>query len=134
MELNNDIIGSKLNEIQKNSEGIKLVFENSKTHKVYVLKFDGLLFETSVSAINRKVKTLQWTDNLGFRAMSTLRQMQRNPNNYKQLFIQMEGSNDNNKLELIGAFEKYKIAKRTLTTSARTASRISKPKTKASKK
>jgi len=45
MELSEIIIGTKLNEIQKKSDDVKLVFEDTKTNKVYVLTFDGLLFE-----------------------------------------------------------------------------------------
>jgi len=112
MELSEIIIGTKLNEIQKKSDDVKLVFEDTKTNKVYVLTFDGLLFETSNPALNRRVKDIRLNSTLGFRAMSQLTHLNRNPNDYRQLFIQMEGSNDNNKLELLGALRNYKLSSR----------------------
>ncbi len=110
MEINNDVIvGSKLNEIQKKPDEVKLVFENSKTHKTYVLSFKGLLFETATSSLNRRVKYIDLNNTLGFKAITQLRMLNRNPGNYRQLFIQMEGSNDENKIELLGALRNYKI-------------------------
>jgi hypothetical protein len=109
MEINNVIVGSKLNEIRKRPDVVKLFFENLKTNKVYILSFKGLLFETSGSTLNRRVRNIQFNNALGFRATSQLRFLNRNPQNYRQLFIQMEGSNDN-KLELLGAFRNYKIS------------------------
>lgn len=112
MELSDVIVGTKLNEIQKKSDGVKLVFENTTTHRVFVLTFNGLLFETSTPTLNKRVKHIQVNNALGFRALSQLRNLNLNPENYRQLFIQMEGSDDNNKLELIGAFGKYRISAR----------------------
>jgi hypothetical protein len=106
MELNNVIVGTKLNEIQKKSDEVKLVFEN------HILIFKGLLFETSASTLNKRVKNVQVNNTLGFRATSQLRHLNRNPENYRQLFIQMEGSDDDNKLELLGAVRNYKILPR----------------------
>lgn len=112
MELSEKIVGTKLNEIQKKSDEVKLVFEDTKTNKIYVLTFKGLLFETSNPTLNKRVKDIHLNNNLGFRAISQLRHLNRNPNNYRQLFIQMEGSNDNNKLELLGALTNYKVSPR----------------------
>ena len=112
MELDQVIIGTKLNEIQKKADGIRLVFENTRTNKIYVLSFKGLLFETSNPTLNRRVKNIQLNKNLGFRALSQLRHLNRNPENYRQLFIQMEGSDDNNKLELLGALRSYTVKPR----------------------
>ncbi len=109
MEINNVIVGSKLNEIQKKPDEVKLVFENLKTNKLYILTFKGLLFETSRSALNKKVKNIQLNKTLGFRAISQLRYLNRNPENYRQLFIQMDGSNEENKIELIGALRNFTI-------------------------
>src|SRR5687767_5400243 len=103
MELSDVIIGTKLNEIQKKSDDVKLVFEDTKTNKVYILTFKGLLFESSAPTLNRRVKSIQLNNTLGFRATSQLRHLNRNPENYRQLFIQMVGSDDNHKLELLGA-------------------------------
>ena len=116
MELDNLIVGAKLSEIQKKSDEVKLVFENSKTSKTYVLTFKGLLFETSASTLNRRVKNVQLNNTLGFRATSQLRHLNRNPENYRQLFIQMEGSDDNNKLELLGVLRSYRMSPRRITT------------------
>ena len=110
MEVDNVIIGSRLSTIQKKPDKVKLVFENSKTKKSYVLSFRGLLFETSGSTLNRRVVKIQINRTLGFRAASQLRHLNRDPHNYRQMFIQMEGSNDDNKLELLGAFRNYKIS------------------------
>ena len=110
MEVGNVIIGLKLSAIQKMPDEVRLVFENSKTKKSYVLSFRGLLFETSGSTLNRRVMNIQINNTLGFRATSQLRHLNRDPHNYRQMFIQMEGSNDNNKLELLGAFRNYKIS------------------------
>jgi hypothetical protein len=110
MEIDNDIIGYTLNEIQKKPDKIKLVFRNSKTNKSYILTFNGLLFETSGSPLNRRVKNIKLDNTLGFRALTQLQRLHRNPENYRQLFIQMEGSNEDNKLELIGALRNYRIS------------------------
>lgn len=109
MEINNLIIGSRLHEIQKRPDEVKLVFGNSNSPKAYVLTFRGLLFETPGILLNKKVKNIQLDNRLGFRALSHLRLLDRDPKNYKQLFIQMEGSDEDNKLELIGAIRNYKI-------------------------
>jgi len=39
----------------------------------------------------------------GFRAFSQLQHLNRNPENYRQLFIQWKGRMNDNKMELIGA-------------------------------
>lgn len=124
MELSDVIIGTRLNEIQKKSDDVKLVFEDTKTNKVYILTFKGLLFETSAPTLNRRVKNIQLNNTLGFRATSQLRHLNRNPENYRQLFIQMEGSDDNHKLELLGALRNYRVSpRRQATVSNRTAAK-----------
>lgn len=77
---------------------------------MYVLTFKGLLLETSAPTLNKRVKNIQLNNTLGFRATSQLRHLNKNPQNYRQLFIQMEGSDDNNKLELLGALKNYRVA------------------------
>jgi hypothetical protein len=132
MEVDNVIIGSRLSEIKKKPDEVKLVFENSKTKKSYVLSFRGLLFETSGLTLNRRVMNIQINSTLGFRATSQLRHLNRNPHNYRQMFIQMEGSNDDNKLELLGAFRNYKISPKReaviRNTSTATKKKVSKKK------
>jgi hypothetical protein len=106
-------VGTKLNEIQKKPDEVKLVFENSKTHKKIVLSFRGLLFETSASTLNKKVVNIKLAKTLGIRAMSQLRHLHRDPDNYSQLFIEMEGSDTNNKIELLGVVRSIKVTART---------------------
>lgn len=116
MEISEIIVGTTLNEIQKKTDNVKLVFENTRTNKAYVLTFNGLLFETSNPTLGKRVKSIQLTRTLGFRAISQLRSLNKNPNDYLQLFIQMEDSNENNKLELLGALKNYKVSSRRLAT------------------
>lgn len=135
MELSEIIIGTKLNEIQKKSDDVRLVFENTKSNKVYVLTFKGLLFETSNPTLNRRVKSVNLNSTLGFRAMSQIRHLNRNPNNYRQLFIQMEGSNDNNKIELLGALRSYKVSPlKQATVQTKSATKVSPSKKVVAKK
>ncbi len=110
LELSEKIIGTILNEIQKKSDDVQLVFEDTKNNKVYVLIFKGLLFETSNPTLNGRVKDINLNRTPGFRALSQLRHFNLHPKNYRQLFIQMEGFNENNKLELPGALNDYKIS------------------------
>ncbi len=60
------IIGATLNEIQKKTDKVKLVFENKKTKKAFTLTFDGFLLETSGSALEKKVKDVQLSRNATF--------------------------------------------------------------------
>jgi hypothetical protein len=112
MEINNAIVGAKLNEIQKKADEVKLFFEHAATHKIYVLTFEGLLFETSTPSLNRRVKNIELDDVLGFRVIAQLRTLHKNPTNYRQLFIRMEGSTDDNKIELLGALKNYKLSQK----------------------
>lgn len=111
MELDS-VIGTRLNEIKKTANDIKLVFEDTKSHKIYVLTFDGLLFESSAPTLNRRVRTVKLSNTLGFRAHSQLSNLNRDPRKYRQIFIEMEGSKDNNKVELMGALTDYRISLR----------------------
>ena len=108
------LIGSKLSEIQKKSDEVKLIFENPKINKAFILTFKGLLFETSGSTLSKRVKNIQLNNVLGFRAVTQLQHLNRRLENYRQLFIQMEGSNEDNKMELIGALRNYKISSKRL--------------------
>jgi hypothetical protein len=112
MEVNNVIIGAKLSEIQKKPDKVKLVFENNHTKKNYTLTFNGFLLETSDSVLNKRVKNIQFDNVLGFRVFAHLRDLNRNPQNYTQMYIQMEGSNEEKKRELLGAVRNYKISSR----------------------
>ena len=110
MESSSIIIGAKLNEIQKKPDKVILFFENSRTKESYVLTMRGLLFETSGSTLNKKVLNIQVNKTLGYRASSQLRQLKRDPQKYKQIYIQMEGSSEENKFELLGAVRNFKIS------------------------
>ena len=112
MEINSAIVGAKLNEIKKKDDEVKLYFEHTASHKIYVLTFEGLLFETSTPSLNKLVKNIELDDLLGFRVMSQLRTLHKNPTNYRQLFIRMEGSTDENKIELLGALKNYKLSQK----------------------
>jgi hypothetical protein len=101
------VIGSKLSEIQKKSDGIRLVF--TKTNHQYELFFNGLLFETPYPTINKKVRMAKLNRVLGFKATTQLRREHKNPKDYKQLYIQMEGSDDENKIELVAALKDYDL-------------------------
>jgi len=74
--------------------------------------FDGFLLETAGSALNKKVKNVNLAHVLGFRTSSQVRSLNKDPHNYRQLLIQMDGSTEDNKLELLGAFKSYKISSR----------------------
>lgn len=104
------VVGLKLSEIQKKPDQVKLLFENTKTRRRYMMTFKGILFETTGSTLNRVVKNIRFESTVGFRAMSELRQLNRDPHNYGQVFIQMEGSGDNDKRELLGAYRNFSIA------------------------
>jgi len=126
MEIDNVLVGTKLNQIQKKPDVVKLVFENSRTHKSYTLTFTGLLFETSGSTLNKRVRNIQLNDTLGMRATTQLRYLNRNPSNYRQLYIQMEGSNEDNKLELLGALRTLKISPNRQLSARKSATKVAK--------
>lgn len=107
-----DIIGTRLVEIKKKDSAISLYFEN-RDHKD-VFQFDGLIFETPLTSVNKKVKLAEINNNLGIKALSQLRYENKNPFEYKQLLIQMENQSDEWKTELICVFKKIKITKRAL--------------------
>jgi hypothetical protein len=105
MELNQVIMGTTLREIQKKTDKVRLVFENKTARKSYTVTFDGILLETASPALNRRVRDVQVNNVLGFRTVSELRSHHKNPDNYRQILIRMEGSTEENKLELLGAFK-----------------------------
>jgi hypothetical protein len=113
MEVNpNAIIGATLNEIQKRADAVKLVFENKKTKKAFTMTFDGFLLETAGSALEKRVKDVKINQALGFRTASQVRALRKDPHGYRQILIQMLGSTEENKLELLGAFKNYKLSSR----------------------
>lgn len=114
MELESTIIGLKLIEINKNIDDIKLIFEDTNSNVAYLLTFKGYLFETGFVALNKRVENARLRRILGFKAVTQLRYEGENPSDFKQLFIQMEGSEDENKIELISVFKEYTLTSRTL--------------------
>ncbi|HVU55377.1 MAG TPA: hypothetical protein VHD83_09995 [Puia sp.] len=113
MESSKVIIGATLSEIQKKTDKVKLVFENKRSKKAFTLTFDGFLLETAGPALNRKVKDILYSNVLGFRTLSQVRSLHKSPNKYRQILIQMEGSTEDHKLELLGAFKALKLSSRT---------------------
>jgi hypothetical protein len=118
MEINPSIVvGATLNEIQKKSDHVKMVFENKKIGRVFTMSFDGFLLETAGSALDQRVGDVKISRVLGFRTMSQVRAQGKDPSDYQQLLIQMEGSRDDYKLELLGAFKNYKIMPKAISTT-----------------
>ena len=60
------------------------------------------------------------------RATNQLHYLNRDPRNYRQLYIQMEGSNDINKLELLGALRSIKISPKRKAVSKKTIKKAAK--------
>jgi hypothetical protein len=105
-----EVVGLTLNEIQKKPEQVKLVFQDPNEQTTYELTFDGLLFETSRTTLNHTVKDIRFEPIVGYRASSQLRSLKKKPEDYRQLFIQMSDSTDENKRELLGVYKTYKIS------------------------
>ena len=101
MELNNKIIGLELIEIQKKRSLVELLLKDRKTNKTISITFRGLLFESPYPVLNRKVKILELNNTLGFKAVTQLRFLGLDPMPYNQLYIEMEGSTNVHKIELI---------------------------------
>jgi hypothetical protein len=120
MEINH-LEGFKLIEIRKTGDKINLIFKRSGHSQKIELSFKGLLFETSTSAITKQVERIDLKNVLGFKAITQLRHQKLNPSEYKQLLIQMEGSSEEYKIELICVFKEYKLTQHRGTTSAHTA-------------
>jgi len=114
MELEKKITGFRLVEIQKGVGLIKLAFENEADHSLVVVSFDGYLFETNISVLNRKVEYANLRKVLGFKALAQLRFDNKNISDYQQLLIQMEGTDDENKIELIAVFKSFSLSEKTL--------------------
>jgi len=111
MELKNNLIGYRLDKIQKQINGIKLVFENKQTKEKIAMSFKGLLVETPNPSMNKIVVRVELRNVLGFKALSQLRHLGYPVEKYKQLLIQMDDLNEENKTELICVFDKYKITR-----------------------
>ncbi|MEP6735147.1 MAG: hypothetical protein ABJA70_06485 [Chryseolinea sp.] len=71
-----------------------------------------MLFETPNPSLNKRVSYIDLDDTLGYKAISQLQFLKKDRKKYKQLFIQMEGSNDDHKLELLGVGKDYNLLPR----------------------
>lgn len=105
----NNIIGSELSQISKTSDKVNLVFKNYRDGNNIILVFNGLVFETTISALNKKVKRTELKNILGFKAVVQLGYQGIESSGYKQLLIEMEGSSNENKIELICVLKNYKM-------------------------
>jgi len=110
-KLTNELIGCTLIRITRNSDSssVEILFEKNKIR--YNLSFDGYLMETKISPLNDKVSYINLGSTLGFRSIGEVRSRGHNIDDYQQLFIQMEGSKEDAKIELIAAVKNYKIVK-----------------------
>lgn len=88
---------------------MELVFKNFEAEKNIIMVFNGLVFETTISALNKKVKRIELRNILGFKAVAQLGYQGIKPDGYKQLLMEMEGSSSENKIELICILKDYKM-------------------------
>ena len=109
MEITKEISKLKLVEIRKTSNSILLTFEKPRSKKQVQLIFKGLIFETSSFVLNKKVERVELIDILGFKAVTQLKHLGKNPKDYKQLLIKMSGSSEEYKTELICVFKDYQL-------------------------
>lgn len=109
MELE-ELRGLKLVGIRKDESSIEIEFRTSNSHKTHRLKFRGYLFETPTPALNKKIRRVSLRNVLGFNATTLLRRNSIDPNEYRQLLIEMEGSNENFKIELMCVFRNYELS------------------------
>lgn len=118
MDIDDQIVGLELIQIQKRGTTIELIFRDRKTNKKIDLTYKGLLFETPSPVLNKRVRRIGLNKTLGFKATTQLRLQGIEPISFNQLFIEMEGSTPEHKFELIGAFKEYKIKTKRTTTKA----------------
>jgi hypothetical protein len=88
MDIKSKILHNKLVEIKKKETTIRLFFRDGESKQI--LRFEGLLFETPLSPLNKTVINVENSRILGIKAVSQLRYENKNPNEYKQLLIQMD--------------------------------------------
>ena len=110
MELETDITGLQLVEIKKNVNDIKLILKDPSTNVKKVLSFEGYLFESGISGLNRRIIQVNVRNVLGFKAVNQLQYDGVNTRDYKQILFEMEGSFDDNKIELIAVFKKISFS------------------------
>ncbi|MDI9365769.1 MAG: hypothetical protein QM541_12515 [Flavobacterium sp.] len=110
MVIDNRIAGYILIEILKKTSGVNLFFKNPANTQVYKLWFDGLIFETPLPVINKKIENIELIQDVGFKARTRLHYLGLNPWNYKQLIIKLSGSTAEYKSELICIFPDYEFS------------------------
>ena len=109
MDLKYGLEGCELKEINKIGSTIKLrFFDPGKNRKIF-MSFDGVIFETPTVSLPSRVVRADYSSILGFKAMSQLQHMNRNPHTYKQLLIVLSPYNPDYKNEIICAFQDYQM-------------------------
>jgi hypothetical protein len=63
--------------------------------------FDGVLFQTGTSVVGNKIAEFDLSETPGFKCWNELQRLGKNPSEYDQLYIRMEGSTEQNKIELL---------------------------------
>jgi hypothetical protein len=109
MELKEKLRGCLLLSINKTGTNVKIKFFNPATNKNLVLSFDGLVFETPSLVLNREVIRTEYSHILGYKSMTQLQHQNKNPSEYKQLLIELNGSTADYKNELLCAFKDYQL-------------------------
>lgn len=104
------LTGLKLIEITKQINQSTLIFEG-KNEKKFVLTFEGTVFETINSSLGKKVQYSNITNTIGIKGIYYLGKANKSWGEYQQLFLEMEGSNDENKTELICIVKNCKFDK-----------------------
>lgn len=87
MEIESKILNYRLSEIKKKDSTVRLFFVHDNTKRV--LRFEGLIFETNTSPINKRVISVKDSRILGIKSMSQLRYENKDPNIYRELLIKM---------------------------------------------
>lgn len=106
MEIESKILNHRLVEIKKKGTTVRLFFVHENKKKI--LRFDGLIFETTTSPINKKVVSVKDSRLLGIKSMSQLRYENKNPSDYKELLIKM-GYSGSWKSEIICTYNEIRF-------------------------
>ncbi|UOE52606.1 hypothetical protein MTO98_16130 [Mucilaginibacter sp. SMC90] len=114
MELKYGLEGCELSEITKIGGTVKLrFFDPGKQRKIF-MSFEGVIFETPSVFLPNRVSRMEYSSILGFKAMSQLQHMNRNPHSYKQLLLVLGPHHAEYKNEIICAFQDYQMRAQTI--------------------
>lgn len=111
MELRENIIGFSLLQINKMGGTVKIKLHDPLQKRNLQLVFEGLSFETPALLLNQRISRTDLSRTLGFKAISQLRYMGYNTDDFMQLLIVLEKSTDAFKQEIICVFTKYSLQK-----------------------